>query len=90
MMIDRNDIEDIFRNAGNAFDNDLNNSTDGIMDIINQLQNNNLSMIKFFLYTLNELGTDTEKLKIIVKNYPYKDSIYSENYKEFLHFIDSI
>ena len=88
-MFDRKDIEDIFRNAGNTFDEELNSSIDSIMGIINQLQNDNLSMIKFFLYTLNSLNVGKIQLKTIVENYPYKNSIYSENYNEIINFIDS-
>lgn len=89
-MIDKAYIEQIFQNAGNALNDNLNSSIDEIMDIINQLQNDNFSLIKFFLYTFYRIGTPKEDLRHIVENYPYKNTLYSEKYDELLQFIESI
>lgn len=37
----------------------------------------------------NSLNVGKIQLKTIVENYPYKNSIYSENYNEIINFIDS-
>lgn len=89
-MINREYIEQIFQNAGNSLNDNLKSSIDEIMDIINQLQNDNFSMIKFLLYTFCCVGIEKEILKQVITNYPYKNALYSEKHAELIQFIDSI